>query len=323
MKNVRIVHSVVLGCVVSSLIGRIEIEAHAQVNAQAPNIHVCADKNDVLRIAAPDAPCPKGQRSLILQTVLSGVEPEKPKDTTPNDITLDRAALDDINRRLSKLEELGCAALEKRKVVAPFEVVDRSGKTMFSVIENAVGLFNGGATPIAAIVADSSGAIFSAKGGNNRVTFGINSPYIAGLTLSEGGKRKIELGKSLEKGNYKLGFLSSSSQVIAGIGESSDTGTGLVLINDAQGKRRALMEVTHEGKGRIGIMSGGAKSIAAIGEGEQAGGVFYACAAGGSCSPVMVSAGTNENGVGVVATGPGFYAGGPTGAPGSFLVGKK
>lgn len=83
------------------------------------------------------------------------------------------------------------------------------------------------------------------------------------------------------------------------------------------------MEVIDNGRGRVGIMSGSGKPIVALTEGESGGGVFYACAAGGNCDPVMVSAGTNESGVGVVTTGPRFYIQGPTGAPGSFPIGKK
>ena len=83
------------------------------------------------------------------------------------------------------------------------------------------------------------------------------------------------------------------------------------------------MEVTDNGRGRVGIMSGSGKPIAALTEGEKGGGVFYICAAGGSCDPPMVSAGTIDSGVGVVRTGPRFYIQGPTGAPGSYLMGKK
>jgi len=137
------------------------------------------------------------------------------------------------------------------------------------------------------------------------------------------GQTRVEIGKDLRKGNYRLLFHSNSDQVIAGIGESPDNKAGLLLINDESGKQRAIMEVINSGTGRIGIMNGSGKPIAALTAGESGGGVFYVCAAGGSCDPPMVSAGTLDSGVGVVRTGPQFYIQGPTGAPGSFLIGKK
>jgi hypothetical protein len=327
MNKAKLFLVVACGCVTSLIVGRAIVDVGAQGESQGANIQVCVDKNDVMRVVASSSACPNGQRSLILKNALSDLEPEKPENKTPDKTpnpSLDQAKLKDLNVRLIKLEEMGCAALRKNKVVAPFEVVDSSGKTIFSVIENAVGLFKGGeGSPVAAFIASEKGAFFSAKGGDMRVSFGIIDPLIAGVNVSEGGKSRITLGKSLEKGNYRVAFTSSSNIPVAGLGESPSNGAGLVLINDGQGNQKAIMEVGDDGKGRIGIMSGGRRPIAALTEGESRAGVFYACAAGGSCDPVMVSAGTNESGVGVVATGPVFYVQGPTGAPGSFLIGKK
>ena len=319
----KILLAFALGCFLGLPMVRIAIRAHAQGTKLGGDVHVCADKNGLLHMAPPAGGCPNGQRSLIIKNAISPVQLDKPKNKTPDEISLDRTKLEDINRRLAELEEMGCQSLGKRRVVAPFEVVDRSGKRIFSVIENAAGLFDGGTSPVAAIVADETGGLFSAKGGDTRVSFGINAPRLAGLTVSENDKTRLELGKGLDKGTYKLAFLSGANQLIAGIGQSPDTKAGLVLINDSQGKQRAIMEVTENGRGRVGIMSGDGRPITALSEGEQRGGVFYACAAGGRCDPMMVSAGTNDSGVGVVATGPGFYLQGPTGVPGSFLIGKK
>ena len=322
VNRLKILFAFALGCLLSSPIGRIAIPAQAQGRSQGGDVHVCADKNGMLRMVAPAAPCPAGQRTLVIQNAIPNVDVDKPKNKTPEDTSLDKARLEDINRRLSELEELGCATLGKRRVVAPFEVVDRSGKRIFSVIENAAGLFADGSTPVARIMADPSGGLFIASGGETRVSLGINSPRLAGLTVSDESKPRIELGKGLGKGTYRLSFLSKSNQLVAGIGENPENLTGLVLINDGNGTQRAIMEVLKDGKGRVGIMSGNGKPIAALSEGEQGVGIFYTCAAGGSCDPPMVSAGA-LNGVGVVRTGPRFYIQGPTGAPGSFLIGKK
>jgi hypothetical protein len=319
MNRLSIFAAFAFGSLLSWPLGGIAIRTHAQGKSEGGDLHVCADKNGMLRRVAPRAPCPNGQRSLVIQNAISDLDADKPQNKTPGDISLDRARLEDINRRLAELQELGCAALGKRRVVAPFEVVDNSGKTMFSVVQDAAGLFNGGPRAVATMTADG---LFIAAGGNTRVSFGVNPPRLVGLTVSYQDKPRIELGKGLQKGTYRLAFLSSSNQFVAGIGQNPDNLAGLVLINDGQGKQRAIMEALDNGKGRVGVMSGRGKAIAALSEGGRGGGAFYICAAGGSCDPLMVSAGTNDNGVGVVATGPRFYIQGPTGAPGSFLIGK-
>jgi mRNA-degrading endonuclease RelE of RelBE toxin-antitoxin system len=319
--KIKILLAFVIGISSTSFIGRIAV--HVKAQAAVGPIHVCAAQDGVLHVVPYTAGCPPGQRRLLLKRANSAANTEKPKDKTLPDTSLDKAKLEDLNRRLIKLEEMGCAAFGKRRVVAPFEVVDRSGKLIFTVVENKVGLFDGPGIPIAAMVAYPQGGLFSARGGDVRVIFGINDPREAGLSVSEQGQTKIDFGKGLRKGNYRLLFLSNSDQVVAGIGESPDNKAGLLLINDGSGKQRAIMEVIDSGRGRIGIMSGSSKPIAALTEGEKGGGVFYVCAAGGSCDPPMVSAGTVDSGVGVVRTGPQFYIQGPTGAPGSFLIGKK
>jgi hypothetical protein len=323
MKHFQFCFAFALGCLLSLFIGRIAVSVGAQGQKLgqvfAYNIHVCIDKDDVMHVVVPIAICPSGQRSARLKYALADVDSDKP----PKDTSLDTAKVEGLNRRLSRLDEMGCAAFRKNKVVAPFEVVDRSGKRIFSVIENAAGLFNGGNYPAATFMAEKGGGLFKAQGGDMRVSFGISAPRLAGVTVTEKDQPRIEIGKSLITGAYKSVFLSASGQLIAGVGESPSSKAGAVLINNAQGNQRAIMEVTDNGRGRVGIMSGSGKPIVALTEGESGGGVFYVCAAGGNCDPVMVSAGTNESGVGVVATGPRFYISGPTGAPGSFLIGKK
>jgi len=313
-----------LGCAASLVVGHAIVDVRAQGASQGSAVHVCVDSGDVMRVVALTATCPNGQRSLVLGSAFSGSGAGQPQNKTPDktsDPSLDQAKLKELNLRLMKLEQMGCSALRRNKVVAPFYVVDRSGQPIFSVIENAMGLFQGSGPPVAAVVADQDG-LFSAKGGDMRVSLGIVNPTVVGVNVSEGGKSKANIGKG-EKGNYRLVFLSSSGQQLSAIGENALNQGGLLLINDAGGIQRVVMQANDDGTGRVGIMAGSGKPIAALAEGEGGAGVFYACAAGGNCDPVMVGAGTNAQGVGVVATGPRFYTGGPTGAPGSFLVGKQ
>ncbi len=181
--KIKILLAFVLGISFTSFIGRLVVHVKAQ-DAGGP-IHVCVAQDGVLHVVPYAAGCPPGQRRLVLKRANAAANSEKPKDKTPPDTSLDKAKLEDLNRRLIKLEEMGCAAFGKRRVVAPFEVVDRSGKLIFTVLENKVGLFDGPGTPIAAIVADREGGLFSARGGDVRVIFGINDPRVAGLSVSE------------------------------------------------------------------------------------------------------------------------------------------
>jgi len=317
---VKIVIAVILGCVATSVLWM--IVGHVNAQDQSGPVHVCVAQDGILHVVPFASGCKPGERSLSLKRAVPQSGGEKPKKNNNDQTTLDGPTLQDINRRLIKLEEMGCAAFGKRRVVAPFEVVGRDGKRMFYVANNAAGLFDASGKNMATIQADQSGGLFTANAQATKVVFGINSPTLAGISVSEAGKTRIQLGKGIRNGTYRLLFLSPSGQLIAGIGQNPDNRTGLVLINDAQGNPKTVLEVLSSCRGRIGIMSGGAKPIVALTEGERGGGVFYACAAGGNCDPLMVSAGTNETGVGVVTTGPQFYIQGPTGAPGSFLIGK-
>lgn len=330
MNRAKLVVPFVLGCVASLIVGHAVVDVIAQGTGQGANIYVCVDKDDVMRVVASTASCPNGQRRVVLGSAItadeSGNPENKSRDKSPNP-SIDQAKLKELNVRLIKLEQMGCAALRANKVVAPFEVVDSSRKTVFTVTDSAigrfVGLLDGSGAPIDAIVADQNGGFFSAisKGQDMQVSFGIVDPIIAGVNVKQAKKSRATLGKSLEKGNYRMAFVSSADRPIAAIGEQPASKQGLLLLNDSRGEQKAVMEVLDDGSGRIGIMSKSTRPIAALSEGVR-GGVFYACGAGGQCDPMLVAAGTNERGVGLVATGPRFYFGGPTGAPGSFLVGK-
>lgn len=321
MYAIKIVLALVLGCLATEVASLIVRRVGAQ-NESGP-VHVCVAQDGVLHVVTYASGCQQGERSLMLKRAKPQVGQQKPKEKNGDETTLDRAKLEDIHRRLIKLEEMGCAAFGKRRVVAPFEVVGRDGKRMFYVANNAAGLFDANGKNAATIAADQAGGIFTARNQSTSVVFGINSPRLAGIGISEAAKTRVQLGKGLANGTYRLLFLSPSGQLVSGIGQNPDNKAGLVLINDGQGNQKVIVEVLDNGKGRIGIMSGGGKPIVALTEGERGGGVFYACAAGGNCDPLMVSAGTNDSGVGVVSTGPRFYIQGPTGAPGSFLIGKS
>src|SRR6185295_6417584 len=104
----RIFLALVLGSLFTSIIGRVVVHVNAQ-DERGP-IHVCVAQGGVLHVVPYADGCPQGQRSLMLKRANTAGNSEKPKDKTPQDTSLDKAKLEELNRRLIRLEDLGCAA---------------------------------------------------------------------------------------------------------------------------------------------------------------------------------------------------------------------
>src|SRR5437773_7239962 len=224
--------------------------------------------------------------------------------------------IDALADRVKKLELKVTNGTFSRQVAAPFEVVNRAGQRIFYVSSDRdVEYYRGG----------KRAAIMSAGGGIG--TFWVmtsSSKSWATLTaerlaVNEDGKVRMELGRSADKGNYRLIFTSAGGLSIAGIGESTDNNAGVALVNDTSGNTKARVSVTKAGSGAVDII-GDKDLIARLTEGERKGGYLMICSATG-CDPPMVDAG-DAGGFGVVRTGPLFRNAGPTGAPGSFIEGK-
>ena len=173
-----------------------------------------------------------------------------------------------------------CASIGKNRVVAPFQVVDRNGKRVFYVESNVAALFNNSGQAVVKMIADRAGGLFTAEGGSTKVFFGINDPELAGVGVSENGRRRIALGKNLSADTYSLRFVSASDQAIAGIGVSPENNAGLAVISDKSGNTKAIISLTKDGTGLIEILGG--KSIAQLTEGnEHHGGKLWIGNAGG------------------------------------------
>lgn len=323
MKKARILFAFVLGCLVTSIIGPVVIHVSAQGQNESGNIHVCADKTGVLRIVAPAETCPNGQRSLLLKKATSDVDLDQPKEKQNEGLSqIDQTILEDLNRRLMKLESEDCSSFGKSKVVAPFQVVDRAGHTIFYVNDGIANLFNQNHETAAVMEASSKGGTFySRSSGSGLFTaLGANGESF-GLSISEGGDQRVELGRR-PAGNYSLIF-SKGGNKVAAIGETKD-GSGQAVVGDSQGVAKAIMNIgQQDGRGRVWITDNGSDTLAVLAEGDHGGGVMAICKRGG-CNPPMVDAG-DAGGYGLVRTGPlGFNPGlGIVGAPGSVLVGKK
>jgi hypothetical protein len=288
---------------------------------QGGTIRVCVTQDGVMRVVPSSVACPPGQASVYLEKADSTVDIDQPKkDKSDKASSIDATILADLKRRLSNLEKLECAAsLEKSRVLAPFQVVDRDGTRVFSVIPKAVGLFSGSDQPVASMRASPAGGNFVAHSESNNAFFGVGDA-VAGFGVRDDHQLRIELGRNTEFGNYRLYFRSGSGAPVAALGVAGDN-AGLAVISDQSGKTKASIGLTKNGAGLIEIVGGNA--IAQLTEGdEHHGGKLWV----GNASAVgMVEAG-DAGGYGIVKAGPLGFEFIPTpglALPGSVIVGKK
>jgi hypothetical protein len=325
MKHCKIFLAFGLGCLFASVVGRLAVHVRAQ--DEGGPVHVCVAQDGVLRVVPYAAGCPQGQRSLLLKKADSTVDLGKPKEKKKDEDTssLDKTILEDLNRRLIKLEGMDCAALGKSRVVAPFEVVDRAGKRIFSVENRLVAIYNPSGKKVAAIDAlEQGGNIYVYSAATNlKAALGAGARSV-GLSVYEGDKMRVDLGNDPTRGNYRLKFFANDGKAMAGIGQT-EGGPGLAFVADTGGNIRAKMRMGGEQassvKGLFEINNGNT-SVAELTEGESRGGRLAIFNTGGEN---MVVAGVAEGGFGVVRAGPeSFKPGyGTLGLPGSFIMGKK
>ena len=319
MKRLNIILAFVFGCLAAAIIGKVAVRVGAQADGEGGIVHVCVAQDGVLKIAAPTAVCPNGQRSLLLKRADSDVDLDKPKDKeTP---PVDKAKLDDLDQRLKKLEGTDCAALGKSRVVAPFEVVDRTGKRIFYVNDGIAELYNGSGKSVAWIAASNGGGNFVAKSAaaDLLTTFGA-SGQSTGMIITENGVQRVDLGRDPKQGTFRLRFFSSGGKDTAGIGQSS-AGPGLAFVADIAGNLKARMGISGGKNGIFWVANGSGQSVAELTEGESQGGRLSLFSSRGEN---MVVAGVAAGGFGVVRAGPeGFKPGGLLlGLPGSYIAGK-
>lgn len=233
--------------------------------------------------------------------------------------------LADLERRVTKLEAGDL-----------FTVVDRPGqgaKKLFSVTStnssSTAILYDSGETGVASMVATADGGYFNALGATGAVRYalGADDATLAGLRfiesaaglgaeISSAEQAHIELGRQ-KSGNYGLGFPSGSGE-LAGIGESK-AGTGLILVGDSEGNKRATIMTGTGGKGMIGIFNG---DNAVLAFGEATGNSGGLLAIGNAGTEPRVKMGTNDNRYGVVMALPrGLPYVPKSGLPGSFMLG--
>jgi hypothetical protein len=228
-----------------------------------------------------------------------------------------------LEQRAVGLEQGSTVPQPSKKVTAPFYITNPAGTRIFDVTTDGANVYFAG-KPVATMSGTKSGGLFVAKAasGNSSVWFdaSLGTP---GFAVVEGDKNRIELGRAPEKGTYRLKFLSGSDKVIAGIGQSASTPTGLALVADSSGNIKARLAVTDGGKGLIDVFGVNKLPIAQLTEGSHKGGLLLICQPDG-CDTPMVEAG-DAGGFGIVRVGPHGFNPGVTmlGLPGSVIAGKR
>ncbi|RPI57729.1 MAG: hypothetical protein EHM55_00685 [Acidobacteria bacterium] len=277
-------------------------------------VHVCVAGDGVMRVAT--GTCQPGQRSLYLKKAGEEIEKaDEPDDNTQND-----KRLADLERRIKILESPAVTRTTGRTtVVAPFEVVDRSGRRIFAVEEGVVVSVYSGSRPVAVIKATDTGGHFTgySTSGDLQASVGASGTR-SGIIITEGGAERIYVGKQ-ESGHYGAKFFSKGGGYVAAIGQSL-IGTGLAGVYDSDGSPRALLRTTDDGQhGHISVHNG-QTTVAELTVGQTGGGLLTI---GSSSGERMVTAGVQPGNFGVVQAGPssfGTAAGVPL--PGSYISGK-
>ncbi len=327
------------GIATAAAIGWVGSDAFAQLAGDQPVIYVCAAADGMLRLVAPGASCPAGQRSLRLKRAEADLEPPKTDEETGKQACTgaDARRLAELEQRLKDLEDTTDRGAVTSRVTEPFEVVDRQGRKIFSVVHeddtpsNVLRLFNvSDPKGVAQIRANPGGGYFLGRSSAGKLYAAIGAGQDAvsvvigddSDTTGRETRDRIALGRDPEHGNYRLKIASASGVPLAQIGEFLETHGGLAAIYDEKGQWRTGMFYS-DNKGVLTVRGGGgnANIIATLSEGANGGGRLQLMSANGE---KMVEAGVTAEHFGVVRAGPeSFKPGmGVLGLPGSYIAGK-
>jgi hypothetical protein len=188
----RIMSAFAAGCVTAAGLGwGVNLSAAAAARAQYDTssqgaIHVCIGTDAVLRLADASRVCGPNEKSLQIQAMGGDAASAKTSNTHGEE-----RRIADLEKRLSALEASAARGQKNDnkivKVVAPFEVVDRFGRTVFRVSEAGAGLFNGDGKSVAELRATERGGFFIGRSaGAQLLTTVGTSGMSAGLKITEG-----------------------------------------------------------------------------------------------------------------------------------------
>jgi hypothetical protein len=227
-----------------------------------------------------------------------------------------------LEQRANELKKQNVTQPSKT-VVAPFEVTDSLGRRIFLVNDDGAKVFHGD-NGFVRMGGNKDGGQIVATSSSGDYSWWLETAYgKPGFSMFEKNDPRIQLGKGVERGNYRLGFISGTNQNIAGIGENPTTHAGLILIFDKTGNLRDRMAVSENGKGLIDVLGLNTLPLTQLTEGTNKGGYLLICSANG-CDPPMVEAG-DAGGYGIVRVGPHMFQRGVTllDLPGSAIDGKS
>jgi hypothetical protein len=315
MKRFQLVMVFASGCATAAVAGWMTTELRAQQPPAPPNVvHVCAAPDGVLRVTPPRSPCPAGQQSMFLRRSAEAPPAQAP-DQTPG--TTD-ARIKALERRIAELEGQTKLTGLTRRVPAPFEVLDRNSKRVFTVTEDRdVTLYNAAGEAVVRLGARNTGGFVSAVdvARSQRVLISADGTE-SGLQITEGTAIRARIGTKGD-GNYRLMvFAKDGKSPIAALGEFQQHGGAYVF--DAAGERAGMY--AEDGVGKVVVFNKQVIPVAMLTEGKTAGGLFVLTSSSGER---MVAAGVQPEGFGVVQTGPAsFMQAAGIGLPGSYIAGK-
>jgi hypothetical protein len=301
----------------------------------AITVHLCEADRGLLQMVDIAAQCAPGRRSLFLRKAgaatiaQSGEKCASPRASDTSDA--DKRRIAQLEQRLQKLEQAATRGELGARVVAPFKVVDRAGRPIFSVEGGQyfvdVKVFNAEGKVAAGISGKPWGGTVWGQSASGTLVAGLGevAPLGTGhigVSIEEKDMPRVWLARSQSTGTYQLQFYSSADKQVAGIGEATG-GSGGVFVADSAGTRKALMGVTAQRKGMVWIANGRSEgAVASLTEGASGGGLLDIWSSSGG--QPMVEAGVAAGGFGVVRAGPeSFKPGyGVLGLPGSYITGK-
>ena len=247
------------------------------------------------------------------------VNSQRSKGAAPNPL---ESRLKTLEQRAVNLEQGATVPQPSTKVVAPFVVTDTAGTRFFEVNTDGANVYAAGRLRATMGGGKFGGTLFVASASGESSVWLDNVNGGPSFSVVENSHDRIELGRGASNGTYRLKFLSSTDQNIAGIGQSLEAQSGLALVFDKSGNLRARMAVSDDNKGLIDVLGIKKLPIAQLTEGSHKGGKLLICQPDG-CDPPMVEAG-DAGGYGIVRAGPHGFNPGVTilGLPGNVIAGK-
>ena len=224
----------------------------------ANNVHVCVSTDRVMRVE-PGPTCPSGQTSYRLAIVgaMGGAAPsnEKSPDAQVADL---KQAIEFLKARVQGLEHDVAAEQTAngklgQKVIAPFEVVDQSGKMIFRIRNDRHGfeMANPAGQTVLWASALDIGGVFKTR---SSVTFPevvMGSVGTLGAFVIRDGEDADRVSLELNSGKATLDLLNNNHTNIASLHQTA-TGGGFLQLGAASGESVVQAGVTSGGKcGRV------------------------------------------------------------------------